>query len=158
MRLCHKERPQSDKAAKALACYGLYLPEHQEQSRMHGRMLLRFVQGRPVSALTCRFLSWLAQQLESEGWKVLVLFWDNASWHVSRQVRAWIGQHNRQVKRCGGLRLLVCPLPKKSPWLNNIEPSGCMASAWSWNRNRYSRPRRWPSDCAATTAVSSTNI
>jgi len=123
VRLCrHKERAQSDKTAKALACYGLYLPEHQEQSRMHGRMLLRFVQGRPVSALTCRFLSWLAQQLESEGWKVLVLFWDNASWHVSRQVRAWIGQHNRQVKRSGGLRLLVCPLPKKSPWLNNIEP------------------------------------
>jgi hypothetical protein len=116
VRLCQKERNQKDKAAKALACYGLYLPQHQEQSRM----LLRFVQGRPMGALTCRFLSWLAQQLESAGFRVLVLFWDNASWHVSRQVQAWIAQHNRRVQKEGGLRLLVCALPKKSPWLNNI--------------------------------------
>ena len=118
MRLCQKEQAAADKTAKALACYGLYLPDHEEQSRM----LVRFVQGQPVSALTCRFLSWLAPQLQSEGLKVLVLFWDNASWHISQSVRQWIGQHNRQAKKEGGLPLLVCRLAKKSPWLNNIEP------------------------------------
>ncbi len=31
--------------------------------------------------------------------------------------------HNRQVKQTGqGVRLLVCFLPSKSPWLNPIEP------------------------------------
>ncbi len=119
MRLCQKERTAEDEAAKALACYGLYLPDSGRDS---GRMLLRFVEGRPVSALTCRFLAWLLGSLQPRGIRALVVFWDNASWHVSRQVRAWVRQHNRRAKRDGGLRLLICPLPKKSPWLNAIEP------------------------------------
>jgi hypothetical protein len=35
-----------------------------------------------------------------------VLVWDNAAWHVSRAVQAWIGEHNRMVKRTGGVRIL----------------------------------------------------
>ena len=53
---------------------------------------------------------------------VWVLVWDNAAWHVSRAVQAWIGMHNRTVKRTGGVRILVCRFPVKSPWLNPIEP------------------------------------
>ncbi len=37
-------------------------------------------------------------------------------------VRAWIRQHNQTVKTSGGVRILVCHLPVKSPWLNPIEP------------------------------------
>jgi len=85
-------------------------------------MLLRFVDGRPVSSVTTRFLCWLAQRLTSEGKTALVLFWDNASWHLSREVRNWLRDHNRRIKRDGGCRLLVCALPSKSPWLNAIEP------------------------------------
>jgi hypothetical protein len=40
-----------------------------------------------------------------------------------KEVRQWIRQHNRQVKKTGqGVRLIVCKLPVKSPWLNAIEP------------------------------------
>jgi transposase len=85
-------------------------------------MLLRFVAGRPVSAVTCAFLAWVADRLAAEGTRVLALVWDNAGWHVSRAVRAWIRDHNRRAKRDGGCRLLVCRLPSKSPWLNPIEP------------------------------------
>jgi transposase len=54
---------------------------------------------------------------------VWILIWDNASWHVSKAVRAWIRAHNRTVKQQGqGVRILVCYLPVKSPWLNPIEP------------------------------------
>jgi transposase len=107
---------RDDPEAKALACYGLWLPERE-------RMLLRFVDGRPVSPATCAFLAWVAGQLAAEGVRVLVLIWDNAGWHVSREVRAWIRTHNRAVKRAGrGCRLLICRLPSKSPWLNPIEP------------------------------------
>ncbi len=52
----------------------------------------------------------------------LLLVWDNASWHISQRVRAWLKEHNRRTKREGGVRLLVCRLPSKSPWLNSIEP------------------------------------
>ena len=82
--------------------------------------MLRFVAGRPVSAVTRAFLAWVAGQLAAEGVRALV--WDDAPWHVSREVRAWIGAHDRRVKRAGGCRLLACRLPSESPWLNPIEP------------------------------------
>jgi hypothetical protein len=86
-------------------------------------MLLRFVEGRPVSAVTCAFLAWVAGRLAADGVRVLALVWDNAPWHVSREVRAWIGAHDRRVKAAGaGCRLLICRLPSRSPWLNPIEP------------------------------------
>jgi transposase len=52
----------------------------------------------------------------------LLLIWDNASWHISRAVRTWLTEHNRQAKRVGGVRVVVCRLPVKSPWRNPIEP------------------------------------
>ena len=56
--------------------------------------------------------------------RVWLLIWDNASWHVSKRVRAWIRAHNRhgQAARGRGVRILSCYLPVKSPWLNPIEP------------------------------------
>ena len=107
---------RDDPEPKALACYGLWLPGPE-------RMVLRFVAGRPVSGVTRAFLAWVADRLAAEGVRVLALVWDNAPWHVSREVRAWIAAHNRRVKTVGrGCRLLVCRLPSKSPWLNPIEP------------------------------------
>jgi hypothetical protein len=51
------------------------------------------------------------------------MIWDNASWHISREVRRWIGRHNREAKKSvSGVRIVTCLLPKKSPWLNAIEP------------------------------------
>ena len=38
-------------------------------------------------------------------------------------LHAWIRDHIRVVKQQGhGVRLLVCYLPSKSPWLNPIAP------------------------------------
>ena len=51
-----------------------------------------------------------------------MIAWDNASWHVSKEVRSWIKEHNRSVKSTGGVRIVSCPLPVKAPWLNRIEP------------------------------------
>ena len=57
------------------------------------------------------------------GKKVLLLIWDNASWHVSKEVRRWLGRHNRRIKESAeGVRIVSCLLPKRSPWLNAIEP------------------------------------
>ena len=43
-----KDDPSED--TKAISCYGLYVPELE-------KMWVRFVDGRPVSAITTRFLS-----------------------------------------------------------------------------------------------------
>jgi transposase len=115
MRLWAHALPQGDPDPKALCCYGLLRTDCD-------RVLLRFVQERPVSRVTTAFLAWLAQRMADERKRVLVLIWDNASWHRSRAVSTWIHAHNQRAKREGGVRLLTCRLPVKSPWLNPIEP------------------------------------
>jgi transposase len=120
----------ADPGPKALACYGLWLPDRE-------RTLLRFVEGRPIGGVTCAFLAWAAGHLAAEGVRVLALVWDNAPWHVSREVRAWIRGHNRRVKAAGvGCRLLVCRLPSRSPWLNPIEPR------WAHGKRAVVEPER----------------
>jgi hypothetical protein len=118
LRLVQRSVAKDDpsEATKAISCYGLYLPQI-------GDTWLRFVDGRPVSSITTQFLQWCAERLEAAGKKVVVLIWDNASWHVSKELRRWLGRHNRCVKENGeGVRIVSCFLPKKSPWLNAIEP------------------------------------
>jgi len=77
--------------------------------------------GRPVRTVTTQLLAWRAARLAAEGKTALQLVWDHASWHISAAVRAWLKAHNRCVKREGGCRVVVCPLPSKSPWFNRIE-------------------------------------
>jgi len=76
-----------------------------------------------VGSITTQFLRWCAEKLEEIAKKVLLLIWGNASWHISKEVRRWLGQHNREVKNSGrGVRIVSSLLPKQSPWLNAIEP------------------------------------
>jgi transposase len=129
LRLLQVEADPADPGPKALACYGLLRDDT-------GQMLLRFVAGRPVSQVTEDFLAWVCARLHAEGKKALLLVWDNASWHVSKRVRAWITAHNRQAKRDGGVRIVVCYLPVKSPWLNAIEPK------WAHGKKAIAEPQR----------------
>ena len=125
MRLVEQECSKDDADPKALACYGLLLPQSTPEppTARSERMLLRFVAGRPVSSVTIDFLIWCSERLAAAGKSALLLIWDNASWHISKAVRSWIGAHNRRVKAGQpGVRIVLCLLPSKSPWLNAIEP------------------------------------
>jgi transposase len=129
LRLLQNEPDRHDLEPKAVACYGLLRTDTQG-------MLLRFVDGRPVSAVTTQFLEWLTARLAAEGKRALLMVWDNASWHVSQAVRAWLQAHKRRVKQDGGCRIVVCPLPSKSPWLNRIEPK------WVHGKRAIAEPDR----------------
>jgi hypothetical protein len=137
LRLVEQAVAASDPDPKALACYGVLV----RQTAQDEHIWLRFVAGRPVSALTEQFLAWCCGTLQEADVPVWVLIWDNASWHVSKRVRAWIRAHNRQVKQEGrGVRILPCYLPVKSPWLNptRLSPCGSMASAPSSSQHACS--------------------
>ena len=138
MRFLQKEPTKDDPDPKALSCYGLYLPELEET-------WLRFVDGRPLSAITTQFLGWCCHKLLGRGKKALLLIWDNASWHKSREVRGWITAHNRKVKEnvASGVRIVTCFLPTKSPWLNAIEPK------WVHGKRKVVEPER----CLALTSL-----
>ena len=122
LRLVEQTVAKDDPDPKALACYGL-LVRWAERDGWHEEAWLRFVDGRPVSGVTTQFLAWCCDKLKAAGKRALLLVWDNAPWHVSHAVRAWIRQHNQDVKQTGrGVRIVNCYLPLKSPWLNPIEP------------------------------------
>jgi len=84
-----------------------------------GQMHLRFVEGRPGRGVTTDFLEWLCGQVQAQGKTVLVLIWDNVSWHMSKKVRAWLREHNLAVLQetapgKAGVRIIPCWLPTKS--------------------------------------------
>lgn len=116
-RLVAREVPASDAGPEALGCYGLLRGDT-------GGMLLRVVAGRPVSRVTEDFLAWACDRPAAEGKTAPLRARGNASWHISRRVRAWIKAHNRRAKATGGGRIVACRLPIKSPWPNPIEPQG----------------------------------
>lgn len=124
--------PRDDPDPKALACYGLL----RRDGTAPDAVWLRCVDGRPLGAITTQFLGWCCERLAAEGTTTLVLIWDNAPWHISREVRCWLRAHNQRVHREGGVRIVPCFLPTKSPWLNPIEPT------WVHAKRRVAEPAR----------------
>jgi transposase len=123
LKLVEKTPNPNDPDPKALACYGLLVRSYPHDQPQQEQILLRFAEGNPSSQLTVAFLQACCDKVHAEGKHALVLIWDNASWHLSQAVRAWLRAHNQQVKQSRqGVRLVVCALPTKSPWLNPIEP------------------------------------
>lgn len=122
-KLIQQTHTKDDPDPKALACYGLLVRWKNDKAHLKEKIWLRFVAGNPCAALTIKYLQWSCSKTHQSGKRVLVMFWDHAPWHVSKEVMDWVHEHNRQVKHSGkGVRLLICFLPKKSPWLNSIEP------------------------------------
>ena len=130
LRLGANARDPKGGGPEAVACYGVLRADT-------GGMMVRFCDGRPVSATTEDFLGWVCRELAAEGKRVFVLVWDNAAWHVSRRVRAWITRRNGRVRRAkSGCRIRVCGLPVKAPWLNAIEPK------WVHGKRAVAEPDR----------------
>jgi transposase len=137
LRLIEQTVARDDPDPKALACYGLLARWWDTAQHRSEDLWLRFVEGRPVSAVTSAFLAWCAERAQEYGKRAVLVIWDNASWHDSQIVRTWVRQHNWQVKQSGhGVRLVVCYLPTKSPWLNPIEPK------WLHGKKRVAEPAR----------------
>ncbi len=146
------ERRKENPDPKALACYGPLLRRWDAQA---DQMLLRFVDGRPVSSVTIAFLTACCEQLARQGITALLLIWDNASWHKSQAVRIWMRSHNQTVKQTGqGVRIVPCLLPSKSPWLNPIElKAGSLANGRSPKLTASSVRTNWRLACVPTIDV-----
>ena len=67
--LVEKEADKADKERNAICCYSVLLAQGEQT----GKMLLRFVDGRPVSQVTCDYLAWFAEKMAALGKTALVL-------------------------------------------------------------------------------------
>ena len=128
------ERPKAAPDLQAVACDGLLV---RHPPRQREQVLLWFVAGRPVRAVTTALLAWCSARLAAQGVTALGVIWDNASWHISQAVRAWVRAHNPTGKRTGqGVRIVPCRLPTTSPGLNPIAPK------WVHGKRAVSDPNR----------------
>jgi transposase len=101
--------PTSGETEKALACFGAVRQDTQQTYLYFCDHMLLFIIG----------LLALSRQ---EDIRVVAMIWDRATWHKSKRLRQWIRTYNLAAKQTGQPRLLTFLLPKKSPWLNPIEP------------------------------------
>jgi len=134
-------RPAGDPDPAALAYFGLVLRGTDAAGDPTEALGPRFVDGRPVGAITVPFPAWCADRLAAQGIRALVLVWSNAAWHGSKAVRAAIRAHNRRAHREDGVRLVPCFLAVRSPWLNPIEPK------WVHGKRRIVEPARLLTAC-----------
>jgi transposase len=119
--------PAKNEADKAIACFGAV-------SQLTSERWLYFAEGQPNSDSTILFLKALLSVAADKAKRVLVIIWDRASWHKSKQIKQWVRQHNRKIRQKGGVRLLPCLLPSKSPWLNPMEP------IWLHSKRKVAEP------------------
>ena len=45
---------------------------------------------------------------------MLVVIWDNVSWHTSEEVTRWVKEQNQRVKCGKGVRVVICESLHKS--------------------------------------------
>lgn len=114
MRLVERT-PAHGETEKALACFGAVRQDTQET-------YLYFSNGQPNSEHMWLFIIGLLALARQAEIRVVVMIWDRATWHKSKRLRQWIRVYNRAAKQTEQPRLLTFLLPKKSPWLNPIEP------------------------------------
>src|SRR5258708_9455201 len=84
VRLVEQPWRKDDPDPKALACYGVLWQQGDPKEPDRSQAWLRFVTGRPVSAITTQFLDWCCERLLKQGQTHWLLIWDNASWHKSQ--------------------------------------------------------------------------
>jgi hypothetical protein len=103
---------------KGQETFNAYLSLDVKEQRLAWRYTEHTNQGETRAFLEERLLAH-----ERQGQRVLVLPWDPASWHLARDLRGWIREHNRQVQRTGtGVKLVPVELPKGAFWLNRVDP------------------------------------
>ena len=67
VRLVEQAWRKDDPDPKALACYGVLWQEGSLPDLDRSQIWLRFVTGRPVSAITTQFLEWCCERLLKQG-------------------------------------------------------------------------------------------
>jgi hypothetical protein len=82
---------------------------------------------RPNRDETIHFLLWMVLGAAALGKKAVIVIGDHASWHLARKVKRWMRRYHHHPKSLRQPHWMVWTLPKRSPWLNPIEPHGLHA-------------------------------
>ena len=114
----------TDPDPKALACYGLLVRQGTEPEEVW----LRFVTGRPVSAITTQFLDWCCVKLKERQVPVLLLIWDNAG--LSSQSGSTDLDRRAQSAGQAGTARRADPAVLPAHQESLVEPDGTQVGAW----------------------------
>ena len=160
LRLVEQTAPKDDPDRKALACYGLLVSCPAAPETLPEQVWLRFVEDRPISAVTTQYLAWCCDKLAKLGKKALLMIWDNASWHLSKEVRDWLAQtqSRRSDSKAREYASSLATCPARVLGSTASSRTGCMASARSSSLLACSRRRNWPTGSVPTLAAIMSHI
>lgn len=116
-----KAGEKADTTPKAIECYGVLRADTDQ-------MLLRFVEGRPVSAVTIKFLPWIVTRLARESNRVFVLVWDNASGISGRRCGSGYVHTIDTLNEPVVYEFSPAACPPKAPGSIRSNQSGCTVS------------------------------
>ena len=87
-------------------------------------------------------LETLLQQFQAEGKRVLVVLWDNASWHTAQALRQWYHRYYQQAKHEGLDSSVPGPATESEPCLNAIEAVFGQANRHNFGNRSVHPPSR----------------
>jgi hypothetical protein len=152
VRLVEQQWRKNDPDPKALACYGILWQQGTLEDPDRSQMWLRFVTGRPVSAITIQFLEWCCKGLQKLRQNPVALdLGERPPFIRARRCgpgsESTISRSSRRAKACGSC---PCCCPRKAPGSTRLNPSGCTASGMSSSPMGCFRPSNWPSGSVPT--------
>jgi hypothetical protein len=136
LRLVEQTVEKTDPDPKTLACYGLLVRWAQPSGGWHEEAWLRFMDGRPVSALTAQYLAWRCAELQALGKQALL--WSGTTPPGTSVVRSGPGFDATPQGQAGRLRRTHPPVlfADQEPLAESDRAqNGCMASA-AWSNRR----------------------
>ncbi len=114
---------------KALACYGALCDDTRQ-------VYLHFTWGQPDSEATIDYLQRLLALARGRRKQYLVIVWDNASWHLSRKVRAWLKSYKQQAKTLATFACWSAISRQRVPGSTRLSRTGLTPSARPWIQRR----------------------
>jgi len=131
LRLIEKPRQKDDPDPKALACYGVLWHRDDPSIPLREQMWLRFVDGRPVSAITTQFLDWCCERLLLHGKRNWLLSLSITPPGMSPSWRApsFVSTITRSSSRAKVCASCLSSCPQKAPGSTPLNRNGFMANA-----------------------------
>src|SRR5215472_6419031 len=145
VRLVEQVWQKHDPDPKAFACYGVLWQQGPVTDPIRREMSLRFVDGRPVSAITTQFLEWICTRLQAGGKTgfLLSLSITPPGITASTLKPGFVITTARSRKRAKGCASCPSFCPLKVPGSTRLSPGGCMPGRRWWNPTACLPPNSW---------------
>lgn len=147
-----QSEPKRAETQQALASYGAVRQDNEA-------VLVSFSSGQPDRLETWQFVMGLLVIARAENKRVLVIIWDNANWHKSKELRQWIRAYNQGLPKPSTSHVCWCIVyQRKVPGSIPLNHAGFMPNGRSVIQVASSRLASYASDFVSISRQSRSSI